>query len=157
MAVGVSVAVAVSVAVDVAVSVAVAVKVGVGVAATVSESTAQPTEGRSVPLQALAVVEVGTSRGPPPPPTRALLVKIPLASALTLVVKLNTLVPLSAAITDELVQVITLLDAVQLQLAACVPLKVRAPLLTANPVGKTSTNVMVPLVATAPVLLTVKV
>jgi hypothetical protein len=80
----------------------------------------------------------------------------PVAPELILTGKAKTLVPL-LAIAALLVQVITLLVAVQLQSAACAPVSVTAPFGTVIPVGRTSTTVIVPLVATTPVLVTVNV
>ena len=74
----------------------------------------------------------------------------------TLTLKVKTLEPL-AAIAVELVQVMTLLAALQLQLAELVPPKVKAPLATLKPVGKVSETVIVPELEPAPILLTVKV
>ncbi len=85
------------------------------------------------------------------------MVSVPLAFAATLTVKPNTLEPLVAAMAVELVQVMTLLDAEQLQSAEFVPLNVTVPLAMLMPVGNTSTTVIVPVVAAPPVLLTVKV
>lgn len=72
----------------------------------------------------------------------------------TLTLKVKTLLPL-VAIAVELVQVMTLLAAVQLQLAEFVPPKVKVPLETVNPVGKVSLTVMVPEVAAVPLFPTV--
>jgi hypothetical protein len=87
----------------------------------------------------------------PPPETLALLVTLAAAFEATLTLKLKTLEPL-VAIAVELVQVITLLAAVQLQLAAFVPLKVTAPSAILKPVGKVSVTVIVPVVADVPLL-----
>ncbi len=123
---------------------------------TVSLSTAQPSLGVSAAVHCPAVVLVGALElvGSPPPPTCALFSRVPLALEATLTGKLKTLVPL-AAIAVLLVQVITLLAAVQLQLPPLVPPVVTAPFVIVNPVGRTSTIVIVPLLATFPELVTV--
>ena len=54
------------------------------------------------------------------------------------------------------VQVMTLLAALQLQLAACAPDRATAPLATLNWAGSTSTTVIKPLVGTAAMLDTVR-
>ena len=94
----------------------------------------------------------------PPPLTFAVLVTLFVPTAVpnpTLTAKLNTLLPL-AAIAVELVQVMTLEAALQLQLAELVPPKVTAPFVTVIPVGNVSVTVIVPLLEVPPVLLTVK-
>ena len=94
----------------------------------------------------------------PPPLTFAVLVTLFVPTAVpnpTLTAKLNTLLPL-AAIAVELVQVMTLEAALQLQLAELVPPRVTAPFATVIPVGNVSVTVIVPLLAVPPVLLTVK-
>jgi len=124
----------------------------------VSLSTAQPSFTVSVPVHCPAVVLVGVLElvGSPPPPTCALFTKVPLALELTFTGKLNTLVPL-AAIAVLLVQVMTLLEAVQAQFADCAPPNVTAPSAMLSPLGNTSTIVIVPLEAAPPLLVTVKV
>lgn len=72
----------------------------------------------------------------------------------TLTLNVKTLEPL-VAIAVELVQVITLLAALQLQSVEFVPPKVKAPLATVNPVGKVSLTVIVPEFAAVPLLPTV--
>ena len=91
-----------------------------------------------------------------PPETLTLFVTDDAAFEATLTLKLKTLFPL-VAIAVELVQVMTLLAALQLQLAEFVPPKVKAPLATVKPVGKVSVTVTVPDVAAVPELLIVKV
>jgi hypothetical protein len=91
-----------------------------------------------------------------PPETDTVFVTLAAAFEATLTVKLKTLEPL-VAIAVELVQVITLLAAVQLQLAAFVPLKVTAPSAILKPVGKVSVRVIVPLVEAVPLFPTVNV
>ena len=58
-------------------------------------------------------------------------------------------------ITTLEVHVITLLAALQVQSAACAPLRATGPLGTLSCVGSTSTTVIKPLVGTAPTLETV--
>lgn len=93
----------------------------------------------------------------PPPETLALLVTLFVPTAVpkpTLTLKLKTLVS-DAAIAVELVQVITLLAALQLQFAAFAPPKVTAPFGTVKPLGKVSVTVIAALVAEPPALVTV--
>lgn len=89
-----------------------------------------------------------------PPETETLLVTLAAAFEATLTVNPKTLVPLTA-IAVELVQVMTLLAALQVQFAAFAPLKVTAPFVTLKPVGKVSVTVIVPEVAAVPPLETV--
>ncbi len=70
--------------------------------------------------------------------------------------KENTLL-LEALIAVELVQVMTLVAAVQVQSALFAPPSATAPLAMVKPVGNTSTTVIVPEEAVLPVLLTVRV
>ena len=76
--------------------------------------------------------------------------------AVTLTVRPKALVPL-LAICVLLVQVMTLLAAVHVQLPDCAPDKATAPLGIVLPVGSTSTTVIVPLVELFPLLVTVSV
>jgi hypothetical protein len=123
---------------------------------TVSVSRAQPS-GVPSAVHADTLVLVGALElvGSLPPPTLALLIWLPLAVDDTSTVKPNTLVPL-AAIAVLLVQVTTLLAAVQLQSAEFAPLNVTAPSTMLMPLGNTSTTVIVPLEAVFPLLLTVR-
>jgi len=89
-----------------------------------------------------------------PPPTCALFNMVPEVVASTLTGKLNTLVP-AAAIAVELVQVITFDAALHVQFAPFAPPSVTAPLAIDNPVGRTSTIVIVPALAVFPVFETV--
>src|SRR5262245_57894658 len=119
---------------------------------------AQPSVGASAPVQAPDVAAVGTDGlvGSPPPPTCARLVRGPLAPALMLGVNVKMLVP-ATAIAVLLVQVIFCPAAVQVQFAACAPPSVTLPAAIVMPAGSTSTTVMVPLLATLPLLVTVSV
>jgi len=72
----------------------------------------------------------------------------------TLTLKVKTLEPL-VAMAVELVQVITLLAALQLQFAEFAPPSVNAPLATVKPVGNVSVTVIVPDVAAVPLFPTV--
>lgn len=91
-----------------------------------------------------------------PPETVAVLVTPVPALAPTETLKLKVLEPLTA-MAVELVQVMTLLAAIQVQFAAFAPLKVFVPFETVKPVGKLSVMVIVPEVATVPIFWTVKV
>ena len=73
--------------------------------------------------------------GSPPPPTWALFSKGPVALLATATWNPNTLVAFPPAIAVLLVQVTTLLAAVQVQFAAFVPTSVTAPSVMLNPVG----------------------
>src|SRR6185295_6172750 len=119
-------------------------------------SIAQPSVGVSVAVQAPAVAAVGAVGfvGSPPPPTWARFVSVPVVPALMLGVKVNTLVP-AAAIAVALVQVMFWPAALQVQFAACAPPNVTAPAVIVIPAGRTLTMVIVPALATLPVLLTV--
>lgn len=91
-----------------------------------------------------------------PPVTKAVFVKLSGAVIETLTLKLKILVP-EVAIAFELRQVMICPDALQVQLAALVPLKLTAPDGMLNPVGKVSVTVIIPEVEAVPPLETVKV
>jgi hypothetical protein len=123
---------------------------------TVSLSTAQPFVGVLVPVHAEVVAKFGRGDSKsPPPPTCALLSKLPVAPESTFTVKLNVLVP-PARIDVELTQTSTLETAEQDHCnASTPPNEMDAASAILIPTGKTSTTPMFALVATLPELLTV--